>query len=1013
MRKIKSFLAVLLSLVMVVTFAPVNRVGAAESVDETVGTTDTKSATPATTDPMNTTKSVVSNGDGTYKITLEVTGKVEEESHTEVSSANVIVVLDVSTSMNQSFGSGTRLAAVKTAANLLVDAMPNAASVEMAVVSFGGSVTTNVGWTTINSDSVKTSIKNSINGLTTNTGTNWTSALSTAKTLADNKKSDGDTDPTFIIFLTDGCPTTNIGQHSHGSSGTRDITDTCISDPLSTMTAMVTAGYSVYGIYANTTSASTMPYSGNSSNTTGDTDPLKYVIRVSGAAGYYNADSTDALNETFTALAQTIVNSIGYQNVEIDDGVTSLSETSASTTVSGEASGFVYTKGGETWTDAPEAKLVDGAVVWDLSSKCPLENGVTYAVSFDVWPSQTAYDIIADLNNGTITEDDLTEEQKAQIGGTAEGGYYLRTNTFLNTKYTYKETDYVYTGNAGDGGMALVSSSISIKKYWENGLDGRNATPISITVMEDNTVQKAFEKESETVDNRLVPVEQADGSYIATSGNIYIAPGVIVGQPTNGAYSDDQILEDGHDYKVVEGQNDAYYWELQADVYHPMVINGTLTLLKEDTNGTVSFKGKKYTVVNGEAVLEAHNYRRSNLNLKKVVNDKTKGEDDEAGLAPADALFGYSITVTDANAEANGNKIWFSVADENLQTVTDPITSATAETNEDGSKTGYYYGTSGRAFTVSLQAGWNLRIINLPSQSTYSIEETDMPGGFYFNKSVITDKEGNEISTESSSQTISGTIALPNESYTVTYTNDYEGFFYVYHTSKKGGDTGVIETFPVRGNEHFNIHELTADGTYYGGYYNNYYYTGTVDKTTDASNATVASGTGKVYNGQSLGFNKAKATAYTVNGEDMAPVAGQVYYLKEVPDTYLNEKIYNKQKTNDDFAVTSVSAIANVDDKNYSEYGFYFNGAKNKVASLASTFTETNNGKTTKHTGKTLFGTANTGYLVIKAFTSSIKKNGVYTVKPYWVTPDGIEVQSKVTRTIKAGDLTRDTFTVE
>lgn len=978
MRKIKNrLLSILVAFAMVVTLFAGRPV----------------SVSAAETDPNApvTTKTITPNGDGTYKIRLDITGKVNQTQ--DVNKANVIFVLDLSGSMTtQRLNAQSN--AVKSASQTLLELNTKISGVtdvvEIGLISFASVATTEIqkttSYSTINSKVSSLSAKTG-----TAAGTNWEAAM-----VAANNLSFGDDDPVYIIFLSDGDPTlrlTKNGGNNYGENASHNISGQTVYG--SGTSDNNKKNYNMAVNYVNTSISNKTIYS---VGCFGDTAEMSNFNTAISGAGYYDASDSDKLNEALSSIAKAIADTLGQSNVHTDDGITGLSNLESK--VSGDASGFTYYKNNAAWSDAPEAKYENGKVVWNLSSLGALEDGTTYSVEFDVWPGQEAYDLIADLNNGTVAWDSLSPELQAQIEKNGDV-YSLLTNTDLSTTYTYDGVEKTQEFEKGSGSMRLVSSSISVKKFWDNQLDGRQAGEVTLRVMEDNTVQKTFKLNPAVDEHGNLVQDPENGYWYAESDDVYIAPGIIVGQPANGAYSDDQVKELGHDYKVVEDEYNTYYWELKSDVYHPMIINGTLTLLKEDENGTVSFKGKKYTIVtDGEAVLDAYNYRRSNLNLTKVVNDET------SGLAPADALFGYSITVTDANAEANGNKIWFSVQDADGNTVSgsDLTTSATAE---DGN-TGYYYGTSGQAFTVSLKAGWNLRIINLPSTSTYSIKETTMPGGFYFNE-VKSTTDTQEID----GQTVSGTIDEPNASYKVTYTNDYEGFFYVYHTSKKGGDEGVIETFPVRGNETFNIYEKAADGYYYGGYYNNYYYKGTVDITTDASAATVASGTGKVYNGQSLGFNKAKATAYPVSGEAMAPVAGQVYYLKEVPTDYLNEKIYNKQKTNDDYAVTSVSALANIDDKNYKEYGFYFNGSKNKVASLASTFTETNNGTTTKHTGKSLFGTTNSGYLVIKPFTSSIKKNGVYTVTPYWVTPDGIEVQSNVTRTITAGNLTGDTFMVE
>ena len=66
--------------------------------------------------------------------------------------------------------------------------------------------------------------------------------------------------------------------------------------------------------------------------------------------------------------------------------------------VNGEPAGFTYTKtrNGQTtaWAGAPEATVAaDGTVSWPVtSSGGKLEDGVTYTVSFNVKPTQAAFD---------------------------------------------------------------------------------------------------------------------------------------------------------------------------------------------------------------------------------------------------------------------------------------------------------------------------------------------------------------------------------------------------------------------------------------------------------------------------------------------------------------------------------------------------------------------------------------------------------------------------------------------
>ena len=200
-------------------------------------------------------KTVLPNGDGSYKLALTVKG----ESVTKISKANVIVVMDTSGSMDYSAGyvytsssatdehgmyglvddeyvaltrhgkknnytwtygdnvsyTGTRytraesstkrLAAAKTAVNDLANSLLSlngqngnpSDTFEMALVSFSNSGAVKVGKTTSYS-----TFQSAVNALKANGGTNWESALETAYGLSFN-----DNDQTYIIFVSDGNPT--------------------------------------------------------------------------------------------------------------------------------------------------------------------------------------------------------------------------------------------------------------------------------------------------------------------------------------------------------------------------------------------------------------------------------------------------------------------------------------------------------------------------------------------------------------------------------------------------------------------------------------------------------------------------------------------------------------------------------------------------------------------------------------------------------------------------------------
>ena len=770
--------------------------------------------------PPKVAKTLEDNGDGTYKLTLSVTGTASTSS--ESSKANVVIVFDTSGSMNYSTGQytytptdekygtyglvdgeyvelnyhrarrgraeywtydwydtryegtrylrtgGTRLEVAQDATTKLIDQLTanntdeNADAVEISLVNFASEVKGTSNWSTD-----KDTLDNAVNAYTAGGGTNWEAALKKAQELADAKHKAQPDEETYIIFVSDGNPTfrdskynqlandwnSYYGHYGNGNTDHNGWNFGAAQDVVNSLDS----SYHLYTIGAF-----------------GDADNMKNL-----GGTYYDATDEAALNAAFKNILNEITNAVGYKNVQVTDNVTSLT---ASLVRTDAVDNFTYTKGGQAWTDVPEgaqATFTNGKVSWDLSSLGTLEQGITYTVSFDVWPSQEAMDILADLKNGTKTYDSLTADQKAQIVKSGDG-YALKTNTADGNTVAYNKVetttstklpdgvtqnedgtwtapdgskwtqneDGTYTGTKETPGetkltnpdpMPLTSSDMTLKKEFENNLDSYAVDSVDLTVTSDG---------DEYLTKTLAKTDDP-----AWSANISIAPGII-STTADGGYV---VRESGHDFTVTEPPSE-YHYDLTVATYHPMIIDGTLTMLQEVPQAgddTYTINDKHYAKIDGAAAatITATNSRRSNINLTKVVDDKTNGP------APADATFTYTGKVDDAT----GADVWFSVQDASGKTV-EVTTDATPEVR-DGANTGYYYVQSGVEFTVALKAGQNLRITNAPADTTWSFtESTDMPKGFAFEKAEGGDVQG---------QTVSGTVAT-NSTYTATFTNSYD-----------------------------------------------------------------------------------------------------------------------------------------------------------------------------------------------------------------------------------------------
>ena len=409
--------------------------------------------------------------------------------------------------------------------------------------------------------------------------------------------------------------------------------------------------------------------------------------------------------------------------------------------------------------DPPAAVFQNSKVDWNLSTVGTLLDGVTYSVTFDVYPSQTTLDYIADIRNDPGENGawkDLDSEVKKYIDSSGN----LQTNT--TATLTYKDTRTGQDGSTTyDNPDPIESDAVEqlvVTKSWENELDEQSAQPVGIKVTRDGSPKYTVDLSS-------------DNDW---SGNVYISIGIMRTKKDGSM----EILTPGHDFTFTEPDNLSYHWELDVPTVRPMLIDNRLTMLIKVDDAhqpggakTYTINGAQYYVGStGAATLSAANERRSSLILTKAVT----GE-----YAPADAEFPFTLNVVNSNAasgtEGNHNSdyyVWLSVWDKDSNPVNDAVTSGAIA--EDGSN-GWYYAKSGDPVYVNMKAGYTIRINNLPSGSTYTFTEGTLPAGFVFTSSGLTIEDGSgSDSTFKGGQTTTGTIESTNTLYKVTYTNDYE-----------------------------------------------------------------------------------------------------------------------------------------------------------------------------------------------------------------------------------------------
>ena len=821
------------------------------------------------------TKESKVNHDGTNTLSLSVTSHTKPREVLKL--ADVVVIFDRSGSMGEEIGSDNntsdaskqRMALLKKAVNNLAGDLIGDDSdyiytdsagvkhkqIEMSLVSFSNDATDATAFT----DSLST-FKGWVNGLSPDGGTNWEQAL--------QKANEASVDPgraTFVIFVTDGEPTFRMSRMTD--------TDNSLYDDMYINGPSYYYSNNVYGTGNSDNQKDGFDYGRNyraaleqAKSIVGSNKNL-YMIGIgpeianleqfnadAGADGYYSATSSDSLTQAFEDIKKHIAAMAGYGDFQISDGITALTQTvQKSELVSFADDDFTYYKGkvdhaatqadvdagraknvGDpvvlTWSDwdpdsenCATAKYENGAVVWNMGSSFMPQEGYTYQVRFKVWPSQEAYDLLADLNNSAdpaAAYAALDRSVKDQIAEpeTPGGVYTLKTNS--KTSYNYKDATIV-DGTVSTSGenllnpagefdnvdpLELTTKPLKVKKQWHKNYSA-SREPVDHIAMElygvdsDGTTSHDF---------KTFTLTSADNWY---AENNYVSYGLVTyDAKTN---SGEKVYETGHDFTLREIDDEAHYFELTAGVYRPMYINGTPTILErvdavpegmdddvfhygDGTHHYYRLDGKIYRDTQSDTLLIATNTRRSYMDLNKVVVD-------ESGKSVVDDTeFEYNVTFTVPSGIANYDTlekyIWFSVYDTVAGRTLAPSeydhTGTITPYEENHAFTGpeyanYLVATSGQPITLKIKQGWNVRFLNLPIGTTYSFEETNIPEDYNFVKAEVSGTRWianmvdgvdqgsaqtmtslpSNTSGNNNSTSIGGKIDFANACYNTTYTN--------------------------------------------------------------------------------------------------------------------------------------------------------------------------------------------------------------------------------------------------
>ena len=445
-------------------------------------------------------KYIKANNDGTYDLSLNVTGTQSGSSQTTVSPADIVVVFDTSGSMSNPMGDNSRLEVAKTAVNSMAQHLLTSenqgkdSNIRMALVPFS----TTAGNVSNFTDNAM-DIVSAVNGLGADGGTNWEAAFKAANAkLISGRKGV----KKYIVFMSDGDPTFR-------TSSVRTGTDwwgrpTYDDDDRRGLPAGVHGSGSSDQYGANLSSAVA------EANRRGDatlfsvgvsSDPTKmrgFADQTKGS--YYSATSTDELNKAFADIIGQINRKSSYKNVSITDTLSDYAEfvnadfgsNDVTVTASKDGNSVDLNKSDYTVTVSGKTVKVTFADGYEL------QDGVTYTVTFKVKPTQKAYNEYA----ANKQNDDKTG-YKDVLGAdnTDADGHHTSSNLpgFHSNADHGAKLEYTVVNTVGDQTtetpgsveyphpvLQVKTGKIQVTKNWSDGAEKHGNGSVTVTLKQCN-----------------------------------------------------------------------------------------------------------------------------------------------------------------------------------------------------------------------------------------------------------------------------------------------------------------------------------------------------------------------------------------------------------------------------------------------------------------------------------------------------------------------------------------------
>ena len=407
-------------------------------------------------------KYINKNNDGTYDLTLNVSGAVKTEEY--ANKLDILFVLDTSNSMTDSMGNTTKFAAQETAVRNAVNKLSGNENVDarFAIVSFDTLAGTDSTWTAsadqLNYPSGVANYpeKSSLSSYYIRTqagGTNYQAGLTEASELLSTARSDA---TKIVVFLSDGNPTFYINDSGKVDGNGKYYNATSLEKAktvLSTMTNMqffYTVGIGSREQYAHlkelrdgvAAGITTNNFDGTNANAL--QNAFDTIIRDATTMLCSNVTVTDTLSE-YAELANANVTPVITIKNENGTPVKTLKKAGGTTTtnISECITAQIITENNQT--------KIQMQTVGDYK----LEAGYTYYVTVKIKPTNAAYAYYQEHGSYPNTGDANTDEylgtdkkpgKDTRNDGTSSGQNGFYSNTLAQVNYTYdgstKTEDY-------------------------------------------------------------------------------------------------------------------------------------------------------------------------------------------------------------------------------------------------------------------------------------------------------------------------------------------------------------------------------------------------------------------------------------------------------------------------------------------------------------------------------------------------------------------------------------------